>query len=236
MLCGRLAAQDSLYKRDGTVLAVKLIEVTQAEVKYKRADYTDGPTFIVSKSELLKIRYANGSIEDCSSAKVAAPAATAQPTLVLVKEPPAFAKNIVYAEFGGNGGLWSLNYERLFQLHEWFGVSARVGYSYAVDMHWNYSYTLKNDNTAQTLPVSVSALFGHTYKLEAGIGYTPAMRLYKNELYDFNNYVGAMLGYRYQNYGRRSFFFKGGVVVAHCIDPYYNKSFPSLYLGWGLAF
>lgn len=96
---------------------------------------------------------------------------------------------------------------------------------------------MHNNNTAQTLPVSVSALFGRKYKLEAGIGYTPAMRLYKGELYDFNNYVGGMLGYRYQNYGRRSFFFKGGIIVAHCIDTYYSKkTFPSMYLGWGVAF
>lgn len=68
LLCGRLAAQDSLYKRDGTVLAVKLIEVKPTELSYKRADYTNGPTFVINKSDLLKIRYANGSVEECSTA------------------------------------------------------------------------------------------------------------------------------------------------------------------------
>jgi hypothetical protein len=55
-----LKAQDTLVKRNGEKLLVKLLEVNPTELKYKRFDYQDGPVFTVSKSELSYIVYANG--------------------------------------------------------------------------------------------------------------------------------------------------------------------------------
>ena len=46
----------------GTVEA-KILEVTPTEVKYKKQNYLDGPTFIIYKSEINKITYGNGDVE-----------------------------------------------------------------------------------------------------------------------------------------------------------------------------
>ena len=56
-------AQDLITKLDGTDIKAKILEVNQTEIKYKKADYLDGPTFTMNKSEILLVRYANGTNE-----------------------------------------------------------------------------------------------------------------------------------------------------------------------------
>lgn len=58
-----LNAQDSIYKRTGLVIPAKISEVNIKEISYKRADLLDGPIFIINKSEVQKIKYANGTID-----------------------------------------------------------------------------------------------------------------------------------------------------------------------------
>ena len=54
-------AQDIITKRDGVDIEAKVLEVTDEYVKYKKFDYQDGPTYNVKTSEILIIRYENGS-------------------------------------------------------------------------------------------------------------------------------------------------------------------------------
>ncbi len=54
-------AQDVITKRNGTDIISKVLEVTATEVKYKAIDNLEGPTFTALKSEILMIRYSNGS-------------------------------------------------------------------------------------------------------------------------------------------------------------------------------
>lgn len=54
-------AQDLLTKRNGDEVAVKVLEITPLEVKYRRTDNPDGPLISVYKSEVFMIRYANGA-------------------------------------------------------------------------------------------------------------------------------------------------------------------------------
>ena len=54
-------AQDIITKKTAEDINVKVIEVTTSEVKYKNFDNLNGPTFTLSKSEILMIRYENGS-------------------------------------------------------------------------------------------------------------------------------------------------------------------------------
>jgi hypothetical protein len=56
-------AQDQLTKRNGDELTVKVIEITPAEVKFRRADNLDGPLISIWKSDVFMIRYANGTKE-----------------------------------------------------------------------------------------------------------------------------------------------------------------------------
>lgn len=61
LLAGTAHAQDMLTKRNGDEIAVKVLEVTPTEVRYKRTDNPDGPLFIVLRSEVFMIKYANGT-------------------------------------------------------------------------------------------------------------------------------------------------------------------------------
>jgi|GEM_PF-1105639 len=54
---------DVLVFKDGSEIKGKVKEVGSAEIKYKRCDTPDGPTYVSRKSELFMIKYANGTRE-----------------------------------------------------------------------------------------------------------------------------------------------------------------------------
>jgi hypothetical protein len=64
-----IKAQDTLSMRSGENILVKIIEVGTTEVKYKKQDNLNGPVFSILKSDLLVIKYENGTKEDFSSIK-----------------------------------------------------------------------------------------------------------------------------------------------------------------------
>ncbi|MFI5163832.1 MAG: hypothetical protein ACHQHP_01145 [Bacteroidia bacterium] len=62
-----LKAQDTLVKRNGEKLIVKLVEVNPTDIRYKRFDYQEGPLFTLPKEEIKFIIYANGAKESFES-------------------------------------------------------------------------------------------------------------------------------------------------------------------------
>ena len=64
-----IKAQDTLSMRSGENILVKVIEVGTVEVKYKKLDNLNGPVFSMLKSDLLMIKYENGTKDDFSSIK-----------------------------------------------------------------------------------------------------------------------------------------------------------------------
>jgi hypothetical protein len=54
---------DEIIFRDGTESKAKVIEITPTEIKYKKCDNLEGPTYIAKKAEVFMIKYANGSRE-----------------------------------------------------------------------------------------------------------------------------------------------------------------------------
>src|SRR5687767_506759 len=81
MLTSVAHAQDLLTKRNGDELSVKVVEITPAEVKYRRADNPDGPLISVWRSDVFMIRYANGTKEVFGNG--AAPAGSVAPSTAL---------------------------------------------------------------------------------------------------------------------------------------------------------
>ena len=61
-----IKAQDTLSTRYGETILVKVIEVGTTEVKYKKLDNLNGPDFSMLKSDLLMIKYENGTSEKFS--------------------------------------------------------------------------------------------------------------------------------------------------------------------------
>lgn len=53
-------AQDIIVCKDGTSLLGKVAEITESEVKYRKADHPDGPLYTIKIADLLRINYQNG--------------------------------------------------------------------------------------------------------------------------------------------------------------------------------
>jgi hypothetical protein len=58
-----IAAQDLIVLRNGNMIETRVLEVSSAEIRYKRFDHLDGPTIVILAAEVLSIRYENGRVE-----------------------------------------------------------------------------------------------------------------------------------------------------------------------------
>ena len=56
-------AQDTILKRNNDKIVAKIFEISPTEVKYKKYDFQDGPTYIDKKSDIKMIVFANGMKE-----------------------------------------------------------------------------------------------------------------------------------------------------------------------------
>lgn len=62
-LLSGVQAQDVIMKRSGEKLEAKVLEITPSEIKYKRFESLEGPTYIISKNDVTLIQYANNTSE-----------------------------------------------------------------------------------------------------------------------------------------------------------------------------
>lgn len=56
----RLEAQDVIVKKDGITILSKVLEVNEANLKYKKFKNPQGPTYSISLSEIMSVNYENG--------------------------------------------------------------------------------------------------------------------------------------------------------------------------------
>lgn len=63
LLTTTLFAQDKIYNKRGKIINAKVIEIGVDEIKYKLTDSPDGPVYVVDKSSLKQIVYADGRVE-----------------------------------------------------------------------------------------------------------------------------------------------------------------------------
>ncbi len=55
-------AQDIIVCKDSKRIDAKIIEVGQNEIKYKKFDFQDGPTFSINVNDISSIIYSNGDV------------------------------------------------------------------------------------------------------------------------------------------------------------------------------
>ena len=60
----RLEAQDVIVKKDGTTILSKVLEVNEANLKYKKFKNPQGPTYSISLSEIMSVNYDNDEEDD----------------------------------------------------------------------------------------------------------------------------------------------------------------------------
>lgn len=63
LLTASLKAQDKIYRKNGQILKVKIIEVGTSDIRYKILDDPDGPIYVLEKDRIRKIVYANETTE-----------------------------------------------------------------------------------------------------------------------------------------------------------------------------
>lgn len=56
-------AQDKIYRKNGKVLEVKLIEIGASDIKYKSLNDTDGPIYVIETDRVKKIITADGKVQ-----------------------------------------------------------------------------------------------------------------------------------------------------------------------------
>ncbi len=56
-------AQDTIVQKNGIHLAAKVLEIDKSDVRYKKFENMDGPSYVIPKGELSLIRYQNGSVD-----------------------------------------------------------------------------------------------------------------------------------------------------------------------------
>ena len=54
-------SQDVITQKSGDDILAKILEIDQNEIKYKRFENLEGPTYTLGKSSILMIRYENGT-------------------------------------------------------------------------------------------------------------------------------------------------------------------------------
>jgi len=65
LLCitGMIMAQDVIVKKDQSTVMSKVLEITNTEIKYKKWSNQDGPTYSISRTDVVSINYENGEVE-----------------------------------------------------------------------------------------------------------------------------------------------------------------------------
>lgn len=61
--CTVILAQDIIHKKDGTSVKSNVLEIGTNEVKYKKWENPNGPTYTISLSIISFIRYQNGQVD-----------------------------------------------------------------------------------------------------------------------------------------------------------------------------
>src|SRR5437016_10861835 len=73
-------AQDTIIQRNGFRIAAKVLEIDKQDVKYKKFENPEGPSYVISKSDVSIIRYQNGSADTLN-------VVSASPALKYVSKP-----------------------------------------------------------------------------------------------------------------------------------------------------
>lgn len=119
--------------------------------------------------------------------------------------------NNINVEFCGPALGYSVNYDRMFKLHDYLKTSISIGYEYYLEHYAVFQYNL---------------LFGNKHNFELGLGYLYCLTNSKLEYYKV---LTGRIGYRYQNISNPGFVFRVGLtpVLNYGLD--YNP--PGGYMG-----
>ncbi|MEI8203074.1 MAG: hypothetical protein WCH34_08695 [Bacteroidota bacterium] len=151
-----------------------------------------------------------------------------------IKDTAGIAKNTVYVELLGNGGLYSINYDRILFRIKRLRISAGIGISYIPPSIWYYKHFI--------FPIGINFIYGGTNNIEVGLRYNPVLNLYKYDIptiYNFSFIPEININYRFQKL-KGGFFFKMGLILFFDKNEYTttfsNYSNNNIWLGLGIGY
>jgi len=123
-------------------------------------------------------------------------------------------KNLISIEALGQGGLWSINYERMFEINDLVSQSVSVGFTASnpgVDLLLKHSFFNIGNKYNFGSPIAYRLIFGkRNSHLELGIGLTGLYfkgagwyhdgfcTSYSSDIRKFNSYIVPTIAYRFQ--------------------------------------
>ena len=142
-----IKAQDTLTMKSGENIIVKIIEVGSTEVKYKKVTNLNGPMYSTLKSDLMLIRYENGSKDDFSSINIESPKSDEYQYNQGYNDATKYYKSYKLAST-------AVFFTSAFPLYGWFlGVSPALLLSSATPLDENLDYPdvnlMKNEQYAR---------------------------------------------------------------------------------------
>ncbi len=63
LLTNTMVSQDIIIKKNGEEISSKIIEINEAQVKYRKGSQSDGPLYSLNVSEIILIKFADGTNE-----------------------------------------------------------------------------------------------------------------------------------------------------------------------------
>lgn len=130
-----------------------------------------------------------------------------------------YKPNIIYPELGGNGLLYSLNYERIIKQVGSRFFSMRIGYGIIPTNH--------SGGVEQTLPLELIWVDGIKHHLEYGIGFTTVLGYSSYSAHPVSIIPAPRVGYRYQA-PNSNLMVRAGVALLFT-NHYNQASSPSFY-------
>lgn len=89
LAAGYAFAEDLIVLRNGDIVKAVVTDITQTEIKYKKASNPNGPSYTINKSDVLSINYENGDKDVFGSTPVAEPQAVPSSGPVFVEPKPS---------------------------------------------------------------------------------------------------------------------------------------------------
>lgn len=204
-------AQDIIVCKDSKRIDAKIIEVGQNEIKYKKFDFQDGPTFSINVNDISSIIYSNGDVaafnsstsqeQKVEASNPSAPVAAPKPKRE-VKLPSPKSKQrpigivIGYTQKSLSAKEYDYVYNEKNKQYEISNVK-KVKNGLTNYYLWDYNDERPAKKYSNTLVFGFSWTpeFGYGFGLQTGIYYELTMERHKYDSYDPDIYIYPYRGY-----------------------------------------
>ncbi len=168
-------AQDLIILKDGNEINAKVIEVNLADIKYKKFDNPEGPSYSVQKSGVFMIKYKNGTKDIINSLKETDN--TVKETDQKSKSSNSTIPNQALTangnvELGGDIGFFSrsasgsTSSSNVFSFHPYFGFMIENGFELAL-----IPGITSNGSTGSNSTTEYNIFLAPTYNINVGKAY-----------------------------------------------------------------